>query len=197
MARRDEAKAETRARIVAAAAAIYRERGMSGASNLALARAADVAPATVRNHFPDPQSLAEAVFDLVLAELRPPGPEIFDGIVGLAGRVRRLSQELHAFFDRSEGWWGVYQGDPALTAAWSAGAERYERGLDDLMRVALGPELAGDGTAVAVLASVVGPPLFFTLQGRGLSSEQAKELGIELVVPWLEARARRRSRAAR
>ena len=47
-------KADTRSRIVDAALAIYLERGLAGASNLAIARAADVAPATVRNHFPEP-----------------------------------------------------------------------------------------------------------------------------------------------
>jgi len=53
LGRRAGPKAETRDRIVAAAMAIYRDHGMAAASNLAVARAADVAPATVRNHFPE------------------------------------------------------------------------------------------------------------------------------------------------
>ena len=54
LGRRAEPKADTRARIVDAALAIYRDRGLAGASNLAIARVADVVPATVRNHFPEP-----------------------------------------------------------------------------------------------------------------------------------------------
>ena len=79
LGRRAEPKADTRARIVAAAMAIYRDRGLAAASNLAIARAADVAPATVRNHFPDPGDLARAVFDGLLEELRVPNSAIFDG----------------------------------------------------------------------------------------------------------------------
>ena len=48
LGRRADLKATTRARIVAAALAIYLDRGLAGASNLAVAKAADVAPGTVR-----------------------------------------------------------------------------------------------------------------------------------------------------
>ena len=64
-----------RERIVAAALTIYAERGVAGASNLSIAKAADVAPATVRNHFPEPGDLAQAVFAEMLAELRIPTPD--------------------------------------------------------------------------------------------------------------------------
>lgn len=183
-------KADTRARIVAAATAIYRDRGPAAASNLAIARAADVAPATVRNHFPDPTSLADAVFDEVLGQLRPPTPAIYAGIDGLGGRVRRLAEELADFYERSEAWWRAYERDPALTEAWSDGLARYERAIDELMRAALGP-LSDDETALAVVAAVIGPPTFFALRGRGLPSAEAVDLGLELAIPWLETRAAR------
>lgn len=99
--RRSAPKADTRARIVAAALEIFRDRGLAGASNLAIARAADVAPATVRNHFREPGELAQAVFEALL---------------------------------------------------------------------------------------VIGPPTFFALRDRALSSDEAVRLTLELTVPWLEAR---------
>ncbi len=114
LGKRAAVKADTRARIVAAAVDIYRDRGMAAASNLAIARAADVAPATIRNHFADPAQLASAVLDEVLLELRPPGPAIFDGIEGIADRIHRLAVELADFYDRSEPWWRAYQREPAL-----------------------------------------------------------------------------------
>ena len=89
LGRRAAPKAEIRARIVAAALEIYRDRGLAGASNLAIARAADVAPATVRNHFPDPADLPRAVFDALLVELRIPTPAIFEG-------ARRSARAPHA-----------------------------------------------------------------------------------------------------
>ncbi len=188
LGKRADVKADTRARIVAAAVDIYRDRGMAAASNLAIARAADVAPATIRNHFRDPAQLANAVFDEVLVELRSPGPDIFDGVAGMADRIRRLAAELADFYERSEPWWRAYQREPGLIEAWSSGVDRFYRDIDDLMRAALGQDSADD-RSLAVVAAVIGPPTFFALRARGLSSGQAVELGVELAVPWLEARA--------
>jgi AcrR family transcriptional regulator len=188
LGQRAETKAETRDRIVAAAATVYRDRGMAAASNLAVARAADVAPATVRNHFPHPADLAQAVFQVALAEVRPPGAEIFDGIEGTPARLRRLALELAAFYDRSEPWWRAWAREPELAAAWTSGTDRYERDADALVRTALGP-LGTDEKAVSVVATIIGPPTYFALRQRGLGSTEAFDLGLELVIPWLAARA--------
>jgi AcrR family transcriptional regulator len=187
MGRRAGPKADTRARIVAAALAIYRDRGFSGASNLAIARAADVAPATVRNHFPDEGGLARAVFEALLVELRIPSPEIFDGVHDPQARIELLARELAAFYERSESWWRVYEREPDLINAWSGGVDQYYADIDRLMRAALG-DLSGDELSVAVVASVIGPPTFFALRGRGLSSDDAVGLSLELTLPWLERR---------
>jgi AcrR family transcriptional regulator len=193
LGKRTEPKNETRARIVAAAAQVYRSRGVAAASNLAIAREADVAPATVRNHFPDPQELANAVFDEVLAELRPPTSAIFDGVDGIAERIARLASELAAFYERSSTAWQLYRQEPYLVEAWSGGVDRYYRDVDDLMRNALGP-MRHDRTALALVAAVIGPPAFFALRARGLSSRRAADLCVEVVVPWLEARAAAKQR---
>lgn len=187
LGRRAAPKADTRARIVAAALDIYRDRGLAGASNLAIARAADVAPATVRNHFPDEGDLARAVFEAMLEELRIPTPAIFDGIDDLAERVTRLAEALAAFYERSEPWWRAYEREPDLIQAWGGGVDQYYADIERLMRAGLG-ELADDERAVAVVASVIGPPTFFALRGRGLSSDEAVRLSLELALPWLERR---------
>jgi AcrR family transcriptional regulator len=188
LGRRAAPKADTRARIVAAALEIYRDRGYAGASNLAIARAANVAPATVRNHFPEPEGLARAVFDALLGELDVPTPAIFDGAAGLHDRVERLARELAAFYERSAPWWRLYEREPELITVWGGGVDAYYADVDGLIRAALGP-LASDQRSVAVLAAVIGPPTFFALKGRGLSSDVAVELTLELVLPWLERRA--------
>jgi AcrR family transcriptional regulator len=187
LGRRTIPKADTRARIVAAALEIYRDRGYAGASNLAIARAADVAPATVRNHFREPEDLARAVFDALLGELSVPTPAIFDGLARLHDRVERLARELAAFYERSAPWWRLYEREPELITVWGGGVDEYYADVDRLIRAALG-ELASDEPSVAVLAAVIGPPTFFALKGRGRSSDAAVELTLELVLPWLERR---------
>jgi AcrR family transcriptional regulator len=187
LGRRAAPKAETRARIVAAALEVFREQGYSGASNLAIAKAADVAPATVRNHFPEPEGLARAVFDALLADLRVPTPAVFDGATGLHDRVERLARELAAFYERSAPWWRLYEREPELITVWGGGVDAYYADVDGLIRAALG-ELAPDERSVAVLAAVVGPPTFFALKARGHGSDAAVELTLELVLPWLERR---------
>ena len=187
LGRRAAPKADTRARIVAAALAIFRDHGLAGASNLAIARAADVAPATVRNHFPEQRDLARAVFDTVIVELEIPTPAIFDGIDDLGSRIERLAVELAAFYERSEPWWRAYEREPELISAWGGGVDQYYADIELLMRAGLGA-LADDERSVAVIASVIGPPTFFALRGRGLSSDEAVRLSLELATPWLERR---------
>jgi AcrR family transcriptional regulator len=187
LGRRAEPKADTRARIVAAALGIYRDRGLAGASNLAVARAADVAPATVRNHFPGDGDLARAVFEALVDELRIPTPAIFDGLGSLPDRVERLARELAAFYERSEPWWRAYEREPDLIRAWGGGVDQYYADIERLMRAALG-DLSSDDWSAAVLASVIGPPTFFALRARGFTLAEAVALTLELVLPWLERR---------
>src|SRR6186997_2255312 len=180
-------KAEVRARIIAAALEIYRDRGLGAASNLAIARAADVAPATVRNHFPEPADLSRAVFEAVLAELRIPTGEIFDGADDLPTRVTRLAESLAAFYERSEPWWRAYEREPELIRAWGGGVDQFYADIESLMRAAIG-DLGSDDRAVAVVAAVIGPPSFFALRSRGFSSDEAVRLSLELALPWIEGR---------
>ena len=187
LGRRAEQRAETRARIVAAARDLYAERGFAGTSMLAVAATADVAPNTVRNHFPTPTDLATAVGASVLEDLGLPEPPIFDGLPTLAARVDRLSSELAALSRRGDAWWALMQREPELGAAWARLEAAYEDRLQTLIHAALGP-LADDEVAVAVVATAIGPSTFYGLRQRGLSADDARRIGVELVVPWLERR---------
>ncbi len=189
LGRRADAKADTRSRIVAAALAIYRDQGMAGASNLAIARAADVAPATVRNHFPGTQDLARAVFDELLVELSVPTPAIFDGLRSRRERLERLARELADFYERGQPWWQAYEREPELIDAWGGGVDRYYADVETLMRAALA-DLGSDELAVSVIASVIGPPAFFALRARGLTADEAIDITIDIVLPWLDRRRR-------
>lgn len=187
LGRRAEQQAETKDRILGAAVELYRTRGYAGTTTKAVAQAADVAPATVRNHFATPEALATAAGTRILDDLRPPDPSIVEGDPSLASRIARLAVALAAYFERGDPWWPVLQRDPELAAAWAAVAEAAELGLVRLFRAALGP-LADDPVAMAVARTTIGPPLHITLLMSGLSRSDAVEAQLEVVIPWLERR---------
>jgi AcrR family transcriptional regulator len=187
LGRREQPKADTRAGIVDAALRIYLDRGLAAASNLAIARAADVSPATVRNHFPESDDLATAVFEAMVSKLRIPTDEIYDGADDLRTRVTQLARELAAFYERSQPWWRAYEREPELIRAWSGGVDRYYADIERLMRTAL-MDLADDALSLSVVASVIGPPTFFALRARGVSVDEAVDLTLQLAIPWLEER---------
>jgi AcrR family transcriptional regulator len=194
LGRRAEHQAETQRRILAAALDLYRAQGYAATTTRAVAQAADVVPATVRNHFPTPSDLAQAAGDQVLRDLAPPDPSILDGLATTSERVERLAQELVAFFERSEAWWSLLQREPELARAWGGVADRYERDFGQLLRAALGP-LADDPVVMVVTATTVGPPLHYALRGAGLSATAAVDAQIGLITPWLEAAERVRAGA--
>jgi hypothetical protein len=86
----------------------------------------------------------------------------------------------------------VYERAPELIRAWGGGVDQYYADVERLIRAALG-NLSADERSVAVVASVIGPPTFFALRGRGLLPEEAVQLSVELALPWRE---RRRDRLA-
>jgi AcrR family transcriptional regulator len=188
LGKRSEEQAATRARIVAAALAIYRDEGSRAATTQVIARVADVAPGTVRNHFPDRADLDRAVADAILIEIGVPGVEIYEGLGTVIERVERLARELADFSARSENWWQVRESDPDLIASWAGHERRYEEHLSMLVAAALGPD--PDPNVVAVVGTIVGTPLYYALRGAGVSSDEAVEIELSLLIPWLEGRSR-------
>ena len=186
LGKRGTIRAETRRRIVNAALRLYREVGVDGATVPAVARTADVAPATVRNHFPGPTDLAEAVADAILAELRMPDASIFVGAAGPIERVERLLVEIAAFSERSTDWWAVRQADRSGSDAWAVPEARYDAHIAALIRAAVDP-LGDDPVVVAVVSSVL-VHVYFSSRSAGLTSAGAVDVERSLLIPWLEAR---------
>ncbi len=177
--------AKTRARIVEAAAELYQEKGVASTSMQEVARRADVAPATVLNHFPSPDELAEAVVTQLLTTLRAPSEEMFAGLETLRERITRLSRELAGFYQRSEPWFRVHQREVAKVRAFAEGAQHYYERLDRLLRQALGP-LADDERVLTAVWSFMSPPVFGAMRARRMSAEEAADTVSEVLVPWLE-----------
>jgi AcrR family transcriptional regulator len=184
LGKRAEAQAETRARIVAATVRLYREIGVDAATVPAVARAADVAPATVRNHFPGMTDLANAAATAILADVGMPDAAIFVGAVDLPERVDRLLNEMAAFFERATGWWEVRVADRRAGNSWELAEAAYDALATDLIRAAIEP--LGDDPAVVATVAAVLVQVYFGARSSGRSSAEAVAFERELLVPWLE-----------
>ena len=183
LGKRGEAMADTRDRILRSALALYREVGVAGTTVPLIARAADVAPATVRNHFPTPADLASATADALLTELRMPDSSIFAGATALAERMDRLLDEVVDFFERGNDWWQIREADRAAGDQWSAPEARYYEAMGRLIADAIAP--IDDPAIIGIVGSVL-VQAYFPARSAGRSAEEARELVRSLLVPWLE-----------
>lgn len=187
LGKRATQQAETQRRIIEAALTLYQEKGVSATTMLDVARRADVAPGTVANHFGSARALATEATTTILADLRMPTPNLFDGVDRLSDRIHLLVRELAAFFERSEPWYRVSQREPADVEFWADAETRYYGELEALVRAALGP-LETNADAVAVVSAVLGTWVIGTIQATGRSRETAVALVSDLLATWLATR---------
>lgn len=179
----------TRERIVEAAIGLYIEVGISQASMRQVGLRADVAPGTLRNHFPSRLALEAAMVERLTAEAPLPDASLFDGAETLEERVGRLLQAAGSFFDRAGRLYRMWLREPMLRRPWTNAGARYGARWDELQRLALGP-LADDEDVQALFRAVLAPPFFDAIRSGSRSSQQAGALIAEAIVPWLRSRAR-------
>jgi AcrR family transcriptional regulator len=178
----------TRDRIVEAAIELFIEVGISQATMRQIGLRADVAPGTLRNHFPSRQALEEAMVERLTVEGPLPDASLFDGAETLVDRVGRLLRATGAFFDQAGRLYRMWLREPMLTTPWTEAGQRYGVRWAELQRLALGP-LADDEAVQAVFRAIMAPPFFDALRGGARSTEQASALITEAIAPWLAARA--------
>jgi AcrR family transcriptional regulator len=186
LGKRGEAQAETRQRIIEATLRLYREIGVAATTVPLVAKAADVAPATVRNHFPGPNDLAESAADAILADVRMPDESIFAGVSDPIERLERLLHEAAAFFERSTGWWEVREADRGGLDAWALPEARYNTRMAELIGIAVAP-LDDDPVVISVISAVL-VHVYFAGRINGLEPDAAVEVQLGLLVPWLRSR---------
>ena len=169
----------TRERIVDAALEVFARRGARGTTMTEVARTADVATATVTNHFATPDLLLQAVVDRLMADLRLPEASIFTGTRSVAARLRALTAAMFDFYERTNQWWALLgpeiTGIPVLA---KANAD-VSRALHALYAEALaGVE---DDTVRKVVAGLVHPATYTTLRQAGLTLDQATDVVADAV----------------
>jgi AcrR family transcriptional regulator len=194
LGRRSVQKDLTRTRIVEAAIDLYIELGVSRTTMQQVARSADVAPGTLRNHFRSRDDLDRAIVDRALAEMQAPGPSIYNGLATIGERQTRLSRETGAFLDRAGRWNRMWLREPMVTGVWVEAGAAYGATWDRLFREALGP-LAEEADAMAILRAMMHPTFFEAVRSGTRSTYETADLISAALTPWLEAGGRDRPNA--
>lgn len=172
--RRAETAAATSSRIRAAARALYRERGISGTTIVAIAERADVARGTILHHFGSADGLLEAVLDDIGATLELPDERIQDGVEPEPERIRRYVDAMFRFFVRSEEDWPAFANDlehPVLQKRAAAYYESSARFFAATYR-----DLAADRVVAAATRAYVNYAPLNDLRAAGLNLEESIEV---------------------
>lgn len=183
----------TRDRIVNAAIELYSEVGISATTMREIGVRADVAPGTLRNHFPTRDDLDRAMVERLTAAVALPDVSIFEGARSMEERLARVIQAGAVFMDQAGPVYRMWLREPMLTAPWIEKGTEYGARWTELMRAALG-SLADDDDAMTVLRSVLHPEFFERIRAARRSTDEASALVTAVVVPWFAARARAAAR---
>ena len=175
MTRRAEQAARTHGRIIKAALALYRRRGIRATSIQAVGRRAEVSPATVLNHFRSADSLAESVVAEITRSLRLPDDRQWTDARSQEARIRKLVSEMFAFYDRSTPWFELFRAELRTVPALRAGERRFWAATEELYRRTFG-SLLGEARLRGAVFGLTSPATLGALRQAGLSVEQASSL---------------------
>ncbi len=177
-----------RERILEATIELHTEKGILGTSWRDIAGRADVAVATVYNHFPSLDELVPACGQLLMARLDPPGPGDAAEIVGDSGtteeRLERVARELFDFYARGGAHLDVFPGERELPSIreW----ETYQRAtVEAFVRASLAGRVAGR-RSVQMVSAFFDLTTFRSLESRGFDAHAAAAIMAGAAVCALE-----------
>jgi len=179
MQRRAEQVAQTRDRIVGAAVEVFARRGARGLTMTEVARAADVATATVTNHFATPELLLQAVVDRVMAEIEIPDAGIFAGTRSASARLRALTAAMYRFYERTNRWFQLLGAEITDVPVLAKAEADFRRAVQGLYAEALAG--VDDETVGKVVAGLVHPATYTALRQAGLSVDEATDVVADAV----------------
>ena len=175
-------------RIIEAAIELYTEVGISAATMREIGSRADVAPGTLRNHFPTRDDLDRAMVEHLTSEVPLPDLSIFEGARSMEVRLQRVIRAGGIFMDRGRRLYVMWLREPMLTGAWAEKGAEYGTRWDELMRTALGP-VADDKEAMAILRAVIHPAFFDSVRAGRRSTDEAATPSPRLRSPRSAARS--------
>jgi AcrR family transcriptional regulator len=164
--------------------AVYRERGVGGATLKAIADRADVSRGTILHHFGDGEGLLAAVLAAATASLDVPDERVLEGHDDPEDRIRVYVDAMFRFYDRSSDWWTVFAGDrnePPREPAFQAEEQRFWESMGRFQAAALG-EAAADPAVAATLGTMVHPWVMNQLMAGGLSLVEVIDVVADLAI---------------
>jgi AcrR family transcriptional regulator len=187
LGRRSEAMAMTRERIVEAAIELAIEVGLSAVSLRAVGLRADVAPGTLRNHFPDRDALERAMLERLAGETPLPPPASIDADAPIERRLAQLVAAASVFFDQADRLLRMWRREPMVSGPWAETGAAYGVHWEAMMRRALGP-LADDEASMTLLRAILDPAFFDRLRAGHRTTAEVGALLVEVVAPWYRSR---------
>lgn len=176
--------ARTRERILDAALAGYRERGIGATSLQAVARRAGVSASTILNHFGSAEELARVVVRQLAETLKVPDDSDW-AERGRSRRIRRLVREMFAFYDRSAPWFEIFRAELNVDPALREGEAAFWQAIQDLYRRVFGDALNDPHVRGAVFG-LTHPATVTALRASGLTPESAAELIASTLIRTLD-----------
>lgn len=180
MERRQLQVLATRGRILSAARDVFGRRGARGTTLAEVARAADVSPTTVSNHFASQEALLEAVIERLVEEVAIPSPVILDGLRSFSARVRAVTQAMFAFYERTNVWFRLLGDEltdvPAITRA----DAEFRGKVAALLGAAFGTH--ADERLFRVAGGLIHPATLNALREVGWSVEEAADLIADSII---------------
>ena len=191
--KRAEGARHTRERILDATLDLYIERGVADTTLKSVAEKADVSRGTILHHFGSADGLLGEALDHLLERLELPGEGILDGVEGMEARVRVFVDAMIDFQERSTPWWQTFESEmqrPILQEREATYWAWFER----LMVIALGPELAADPRAGAVITALSHPAtagtFLWSFDRAGRTREEARAFIGDLAVQSVQLLSR-------
>ena len=190
MSRRAQAREQTRRKIIEATAKLHGENGVLGTSWQDIAREADVSVATVYAHFPSLDELLPACGALVMERARPPSAdsaaEIIGDATGHGERLKRVAEELFAFYERGGPHLEVDVRERQLPGMreWE---ESQRATVAAFVREALVDDRP-DARTVQLLSAFFDLPTFKALRTRGVSPRRAAGAAAQAALCLLESK---------
>jgi len=184
MSKRAEDRERTRERIIRATMRVHDEKGVAPATFSEIAERAGVGVATVTRHFPALGDLVRACGAHVWREMRPPVPDaapaVFAGIESMPERLRRLVEEIDAFYARGALRLGLAARDRELVPELDQFLDAVEAGVAAMVREALADSGVSD-RAVAVANAMMSFPVWAAFDRLGLSGAGLTDLRVDLL----------------
>jgi AcrR family transcriptional regulator len=183
MSTRAAAVQARRTEIVSRAIDLFAERTAAATTMEDIARAAEVAPATVYRHFGDFDALAEACAETAFNIAEIPTPEIavapFSQLPSLGEKLMRFIQIDCHCFERARTWLATERRERHLPA-FERTVSREEAALDAIVTGLLEP-VGADAVTRCVVFALVDFPFWESLRRSGVPADRIPDLMFDLV----------------